>query len=345
MMPPPILVTGSTGFVGRSLCHFLLSRGYEVRGAVRNPVENQRSNSSGNSITGQDYINTGDISPDTDWSQALRNVDTVVHLAARVHVTHEDPVRSLDAYRAVNTLGTVNLAKQAAGAGVRRFVYLSTVKVHGEETALDSFLHPRSGNDGLPVAFSETDEPRPQGGYAVSKWEAEQELRRISSATGMETVIVRPPLIYGEGVKANFLSLLRLVDKGIPLPFGSVANKRSLLCLDNLVDFLLQCIKQPAAANETFLVADDEVLSTPELIRSIALCMKKSPRLIAVPVGLMKIGGSLLGKSSEIDKLCGSLQLDARKAKMLLHWQPPRSVKQGLEKTVSWYLKTKEIDG
>lgn len=341
-MNSPILVTGATGFVGRSLCRFLISRGYEVRGAVRRIAENQRHDPSGNRKNKPSYINTGDISPDTDWSQALRDVDTVVHLAARVHVADNNLLHSLDEYRTINTQGTVNLASQAARAGVRRFVYLSTVKVHGEETSLCPCLPAGPGHNELPVAFSETDVPRPQGGYAVSKWEAEQELRRISSVTGMETVIVRPPLIYGEGVKANFLSLLRLIDKGIPLPFGSIANRRSLLSLDNLVDFLMQCIRHPATANETFVVADNETLSTPELIRRIAFYMGKKPRLPGFPIGFMRMGARLLGKTAEIDKICGSLQVDARKAKMLLHWQPPLTVEQGLEKTVFWYLQTKK---
>ncbi|MBI4792820.1 MAG: NAD-dependent epimerase/dehydratase family protein, partial [Deltaproteobacteria bacterium] len=268
--------------------------------------------------------------------------DTVVHLAARVHVTHEDLPHSLDEYRTVNTQGTVNLAKQAARAGVRRFVYLSTVKVHGEETLSPPYLPAGSGHDERPVAFSEADVPRPQGGYAISKWEAERELRLLSAATGMQTVIVRPPLIYGEGVIANFLSLLRLIDKGVPLPFGSVANRRSLLCLDNLVDFLMQCISHPAAANETFLVADNETLSTPDLIRRIAFSMGKKPLMPGCPIGLLRMGARLLGKTAAIDKICGSLQVEARKAKMLLHWQPPLTVEQGLEKTVLWYLNAKK---
>jgi nucleoside-diphosphate-sugar epimerase len=344
-MKTSILVTGATGFVGSSLCYFLISRGYEVRGAVRRIAQNQSHDPGGNCKSCLSYINTGDISPDTDWSQALRDVDTVVHLAARVHVTHEDPAHSLDEYRTVNTRGTVNLANQAARAGVRRFVYLSTVKVHGEETALHPGFFTGQGRDELPVAFSEADVPRPLGGYAISKWEAERELRLISPATGMETVIVRPPLIYGEGVKANFLSLLRMIDKGIPLPFSSVVNRRSLLCLDNLVDFLMHCISHPAAANETFLVADNETLSTPELICRIAFYMGKKPKLPGCPIGLLRMGARLLGRADAIAKICGSLQLDVRKAKTLLHWQPPLTVEQGLEKTVSWYQKTKKING
>ena len=337
-----VMVTGATGFVGRSLCNILISQEYKVLASVRGFASGLQGDSSGNYGNGSTYINTGDILPDTDWSLALRDVDTVVHLAARVHVTHEEPGHSLDEYRTVNTQGTVNLANQAARAGVRRFVYLSTVKVHGEETLSPPYLPAGSGHDEPPVAFSEADVPRPQGGYAISKWEAERELRLLSAATGMQTVIVRPPLIYGEGVKANFLSLLRLIDKGVPLPFGSIANRRSLLCLDNLVDFLMQCISHPAAANETFLVADNETLSTPDLIRRIAFYMGKKPLLPGCPIGLLRMGARLLGKTAAIDKICGSLQVEARKAKMLLHWQPPLTVEQGLEKTVLWYLNAKK---
>ena len=340
-----VMVTGATGFVGRFLCNVLISQGYKVLASVRGFAFDLHGDSPDNYEIGLSYINTGDISPDTDWSQALRDVDTVMHLAARVHVTHEDPAHSLAEYRAVNTQATANLANQAARAGVRRFVYLSTVKVHGEETALHPVFFTGQGHDEPPVAFSETDIPRPQGGYAISKWEAERELRLIASATGMETVIVRPPLIYGEGVKANFLSLLRMIDKGIPLPFGSVTNRRSLLCLDNLADFLMQCISHPAAANETFLVADNETLSTPELICRIAFYMGKKPKLPGCPIGLLRMVARLLGRADAIAKICGSLQLDARKAKTLLHWQPPLTVEQGLEKTVSWYQKTKKING
>jgi nucleoside-diphosphate-sugar epimerase len=336
-MKARILVTGATGFVGQALCHFLLTRGYQVRGAVRRITEEQRSGV-GNSQQGNiDFVNVGEILPAADWSQALHDVDTVVHLAARVHVYYDNMPQSLDAYRQVNSLGTANLARQAAAAGVRRFVYLSTAKVNGEGT---SFFN-ASANRETQAVFSEADIPHPQGGYAISKWEAEQQLQHVSSATGMESVIVRPPLIYGEGVKANFMRLLKWIDKGIPLPFGGLANKRSLLSLDNLLDFLVLCIHAPAAANETFLVADDDALSTPELIRRIALYMHRPARLPIFPSWLIKLVARLAGKSSEIDKICGSLQVDIGKAKEVLQWKPSITIDQGLEKTVLWYLQEK----
>lgn len=336
-----ILVTGATGFVGHSLCHFLITREYDVRGTVRKITGDLQDDWRG--CKGDvDIIDIGDILPDTDWSQALRDVDTIVHLAARVHVTNDNFSNSLDQYRNINTVGTANLARQAVAAGVRRFVYLSTVKVNGEGSSFASNFLFASGNNEIPAAFSETNIPNPQGGYAISKWEAEQELKHISSSSGMEIVIVRPPLIYGEGVKANFMSLLKLIDMGVPLPFGSLANRRSLLSLDNLLDFLVQCIQAPSAANETFLVADDEVLSTPELIRKIAFYMKRPARLPAFHVGLIKATARLFGKSTEIDKICGSLQLDTSKAREVLQWKPPLSIDQGLKKTVLWYLKAKK---
>lgn len=333
-----ILVTGATGFVGNTLCQYLLIEGYRVRGAVRRQIDIQPEDSSSNWNRHVDFVNVGEILPNTDWSHALRDVDSVIHLAARVHVYNDNASDFLDEYRKVNSLGTANLAKQAAAAGVRRFIYLSTAKVNGEGL---SFLDP-SSNSGIPPMYSETDFPQPWGGYAISKWEAEQELKHIASSSGMEVVIVRPPLIYGEEVKANFWRLLKWVDRGFPLPFGGLENKRSLISIDNLLDFLTLCIYAPAAANETFFVADDEIISTPDLIRKIAFYMKRQARLPSFPPFLLKSAARLVGKLSEIDKICGSLQLDTSKAKLVLKWKPIVSIDQGLEKTVLWYLKNKK---
>jgi len=321
-----ILLTGSTGFVGRYLCSRLLSKDYEVREVTRQkfPFSNRK-------------IFTADISPHTKWNEPLTNVDIVVHLAARVHVIHDNTSAPLAAFREVNTFGTAHLAHEAANAGVRRFVYLSSIKVNGEKTVLESDNSgPREKN--RKKSFSETDIPNPQNPYAVSKWEAEQLLHDIAAETGMEVVIIRPPLVYGPGVKANFLRLLQFVKKGLPLPFAGIRNKRSLVSLDNLVDFIMCCLKHPAAAGETFLVSDGEDLSTPELIKRIAFHMGRSARLFPVPKKLLQLGGKLTGKTAEVDRLCGSLQVDISKAKRVLGWIPPFSVDEGLAKTVEWFV-------
>jgi nucleoside-diphosphate-sugar epimerase len=312
-----ILITGANGFIGMALCDKLLTDGHQVRGAVRSVVQMTALPS------GVEGVMVGDIGPETDWSEALDGIEGIVHLAARVHVMRESVADPLAAFRLVNVAGTARLARQAAEAGVKRMVYLSSVKVNGE---------------GGSNPYTEMDKPEPQDAYAVSKWEAEQVLAEISSATGMETVIIRPPLVYGPNVRANFLRLLRWVNKGLPLPLGMVDNRRSLVSLDNLVDFLITCIEHPTAAGETFLVSDGEDLSTPALIRRIALSMNIPARLIPVPVCLLRLGGSLLGKKSEVDRLCRSLEVNISKAKSVLGWKPPLSVDEGLAKTTDWCL-------
>ena len=350
-----ILITGANGFIGQALCKRMLADGYQVRGAVRD----------GRQMTvlpsGVERVQIGNIGPKTDWSKALAGIDGIVHLAARVHVMRENAADPLAAFREVNVEGTKCLAIAAANAGVKRFVYISSVKVNGERTGDRGQRSEVRGQEKAEVGsqksevrgrrsevrgrecelkevFSEKDVPCPQDPYAVSKWEAEQILAEISSATGIEIVIIRPPLVYGPNVRANFLRLLRWVNKGIPLPLGMVDNRRSLVSLDNLVDFLITCIEHPAAAGETFLVSDGEDLSTPALIRRIALSMNIPARLIPVPVCLLRLGGSLLGKKSEVDRLCGSLQVDISKAKSVLGWKPPLSVDEGLAKTADWCL-------
>ena len=263
----------------------------------------------------------GTIGPETLWSTALLDVETVIHLAARVHVmndTHADP---LTAFRAVNVDGALNLGRQAAAAGVKRFVFVSSVKVNGEFT--------------LPCqAFTEADEPNPQDAYGQSKCEAEQGLRQIAAETGMEVVIIRPPLVYGPGVKANFASLMRAVQRGYPLPLGSVHNQRSLVALDNLVDFIITCATLPQAANQTFLVSDGQDLSTIELIRGLAHAAGVTARLLPVPVPWLRAVASLLGKADAVDRLCGNLQVDISKARKLLAWTPPVTVDEGLRRAV-----------
>ncbi|MCK4468842.1 MAG: SDR family oxidoreductase [Desulfobacterales bacterium] len=370
-----ILITGANGFIGRALCKRLLADGYQVRGAVRGQEKTEvgglRSAVYAKLRRARDVgglrAEVGNIGPETDWSEALDGIDGIVHLAARVHVMRESATDPLAVFRQVNVVGTERLARQAAEAGVERMVYISSVKVNGEGTDPQitqitrirekgtgvSRLRTRraralsrqeatpcqGGQEGeLKEFFSEKDVPEPQDPYAVSKWEAEQVLRDVEADTGLEVVILRPPLVYGPNVRANFLRLLRWVNKGIPLPLGMVDNRRSLVSLDNLVDFLITCIEHSTAAGETFLVSDGEDLSTPALIRRIALSMNIPARLIPVPVCLLRLGGSLLGKKSAVDRLCRSLQVDISKAKSVLGWKPPLSVDEGLVKTADWCL-------
>jgi UDP-glucose 4-epimerase len=289
-----VLVTGAGGFVGTALCQQLKANGIAVLPGKRG-VE---------------------LLPEMA-------VDAVVHLAARVHMMQETLSDSLSVYREVNTQGTLNLARQAAVAGVQRFVFVSTVKVNGE------------GRLGI---YSESDTPNPTDPYAISKWEAERGLRDIATNSGMEIVIVRPPLIYGPGVKANFLSMMRWLSRGVPLPLGAIHNKRSLVGLANLVDLLITCLDHPAAANQTFLVSDGEDLSTTELFVRMAAALGKPARLIPVPAWMLAAGASLLGKRDLSQRLCGSLRVDISKARSMLGWSPPVSVDEGLRVTAEHYL-------
>ena len=259
----------------------------------------------------------GEINVATDWGSALRDVNVIVHLAARVHVMHDTATDPLTAFRTVNVNGTLNLARQAAAAGVKLFVFISSVKVNGEST------QPRR-------AFTEADAPKPQDAYGQSKHEAEQGLRQLSADTGMEVVIIRPPLVYGPGVKANFAALMHAVQRGWPLPLGAVHNQRSLVALDNLVDFIVTCITHPQAANQTFLVSDGQDLSTTELVRGMAQAAGVPARLLPVPVWALLAGASLLGKGDAVQRLCGNLQVDMSQARSLLGWLPPVSVEEGL---------------
>jgi len=263
------------------------------------------------------------------WRAALAGVRVVVHLAARVHIMDESVKDPLSEFRRVNVDGTLNLARQAAAAGVKRFVFLSSVKVNGEAT-----------QPGYP--FTEQDPPAPQDPYGISKHEAEEGLRKLAADTDMAVTIIRPPLVYGLGVKANFQSMLRWVNMGIPFPLGALNNRRSLVGLANLVDFILTCIDHPAAANQVFLVADGEDLSTTELLRRVGMALGKPARLIPVPTGILQLGAALLGKRAMVQRLCGSLQVDISKARELLGWSPPVSVDEGLRlaaKGVCRYLR------
>ena len=309
-----IIVTGGSGFVGRALCGELDLRSCEVSRIVRvlsPPV---------GAMPGPVHVSRIDAA--TNWLSTLHGAKTVIHLAARVHVMQDTTADPISAFRAVNVDGTLNLARQAAYAGVKRFVFVSTAKVNGESTQPDR-------------PFTEVDIPNPQDAYSLSKYEAEQGLRGISADTGMEVVIIRPPLVYGPGVKANFATLMQAVQQGRPLALGSVNNRRSLVALDNLVDFIMVCMTHPKAANETFLVSDGNDLSTTELVRGLARAAGVSPRLLPVPVWALQAGAMLLGKEDEVQRLCGSLQVDISKARHLLGWRPPVVVEEGLRRAVA----------
>ena len=313
-MTPRVLITGGQGLVGKALAARALTQGLEVSFSTRQkPADTDLR---------IECIQTTDVSATTDWLSAVQTIDTLVHCAARVHVMHDTEADPLTAFRAVNVEGTLNLARQATAAGVKRFVFMSSVKVNGERTEPDR-------------AFIEADAPDPQDAYGQSKLEAEQGLRQIAAETGMEVVIIRPPLVYGLGVKANFAALMRAVQRSWPLPLGAVHNQRSLLALDNLVDFILTCINHPQAANQTFLVSDGQDLSTTELVRGMAQAAGVPARLLPVPVWAVQAGASLLGKGDAVQRLYGNLQVDISKARSLLGWVPPVSVEEGLRRAMA----------
>lgn len=309
-----LLITGATGFIGSSLCKQAINEGWAVRPVIRH-----------SGIL--DGVVVGEISLNTDWSVALKNVDVVIHLAARVHIMNDVSNNPLEEFRRINTEATLNFAKQAAECGVKRFVYLSTIKVNGESTQLDK-------------PFTENDKFVPVDPYALSKYEAELGLLELSKKTKMEVVIIRPPLVYGPGVKANFLSMMKWLYKGVPLPFGDIHNKRSFVAIDNLVDLILTCIKHPAAANQVFLVSDGEDLSMTELLNRVSSALDKKARLLPVNQKLLEFCLKLAGKQGIAQRLYGSLQIDISKTKKLLNWTPPISIDDGLRKTAQYFLDT-----
>jgi UDP-glucose 4-epimerase len=303
-----ILVTGANGFVGSRLCTHLVTQGHAVQPAVRGARGMA------------DEVAVGTLDAATDWAVALDGCDAVVHLAARVHVMHDTAADPLALYRATNTDATLSLARQAARAGVRRFVFVSSIKVNGE---------------GRDAPYRETDPPAPQDAYAISKWEAEQGLWRIARETGLEVVVLRPPLVYGPGVKANFRRLLDTVARGWPLPLGAIENRRSLLYLGNFVDAIRVCVEHPAAAGQTFLIDDGQPVSTPELVRAVARAMGRPARLLPVPAGMLEFAGALLGKRAAVARLTGSLWLDSSLIRARLGWTPPYSMAAGMAATVA----------
>jgi nucleoside-diphosphate-sugar epimerase len=308
-------VTGATGFAGRALVAQLVRMdGSEVLALTRqNPT---------NPVLGAKYIQSGDLTSENQWQSVLAEVHTVVHTAGRAHVLSDRAVDPLAEFRLVNVAGTLRLAEQAAAIGVKRFVFISSIGVNGSQTT-----------SGKP--FSEIDKPNPHNAYALSKWEAEQGLTRIADETGLEVVIIRPPLVYGFNAPGNFGSLMRAVQRGWPLPLGTIHNQRSLVALDNLVDFIVTCITHPQAANQTFLVSDGQDLSTTELVRGMARAAGVSARLLPVPVWALQAAGKLLGKGDAVQRLCGNLQVDISKARSLLGWVPPVSVEDGLRRAMA----------
>lgn len=306
-----ILITGANGFVGTALCHMLRKNGTHVVATARHPVNKSQ-------------FQIGNLNGSTDWSVALDGCDTVFHLAARVHVMADKDGDPLRAYREVNVDGTLNLARQAVKAGVRRFVFVSSVKVNGESTATQP--------------FRSSDVPKPCDPYGQSKMEAEQALLELACDTGLEVVIVRPPLVYGPGVKANFLNLIKLVQKGIPLPFGSISNFRSMVALDNLVDLLIVCSKHPNAPGNIFMVSDGADMGIRELVTKIANAMNRRLWLVPVPVGLMIGTAKLLGKQGVVDRLLGSLQVDISHTQATLAWQPVVTPQEAIDKTVEQFF-------
>ena len=299
-----MVVTGASGFVGRYLCQVLTEKGQDVFRVSR---------TSGLSL--------GDLGGNTDWSPALERGTTVVHLAARAHVLDKSSAKDIAAFREVNVAATERLATEAGKLGVRRLIFLSSIRVHGTNT------------NGRPP-FSVEDIPVPSEAYAISKWQGEQALWQIALETGLEVCIIRPTLVYGRGAGGNFARLVKLVRRGYPLPLGAVENSRSLISLDNLVDLIDVCITHPAAAGETLLASDGVSWSTPELIRGIAKAMGRPARLWDVPLDVLRIAGGILGKTAEIDRLIGSLEVDITHTRHVLGWRPPMEMEEGLRRAV-----------
>ncbi len=308
-----ILLTGSTGFVGKAACRELIRQGFSVAGSLRKDIEQP---------VDFEPVVVGDITGETDWGGALSGVEVLVHLAARVHVIHETENDPLTAFRTVNVEGTLNLARQAIAAGVKRFLFLSSIGVNGSQTC-----------QGMP--FSEKDKPQPHNSYALSKWEAEQGLKQIAEESEMSLVIIRPPLVYGFAAPGNFDSLKQALLRGWPLPLGKVHNQRSFVALDNLVNFIITCILHPQAANQIFLVSDGQDISTTEFLRGMAQATGVPASLLPVPVWALRAVASFLGKGDAVQRLCGNLQVDISKARSLLGWVPPISVEEGLRRAMA----------
>ncbi len=309
-----LLVTGAGGFLGKQLCHQLIGTNYQIKTLSRNAFKKIA-----------EVVNFGllnDIGAGSEICSSLIGIDVVIHLAARVHVMDDSASNPLLEYRKVNVDGALNLARQAAAVGVKRFIFVSSIKVNGDYT-----------DAGKP--FVETDIPNPQDAYGISKLEAEQGLMQIAQQTGMEVVVIRPPLIYGVGVKANFLSMMQMVKRNIPLPLGAIYNKRSFVYIDNLVSLIMKCIDHPAAANQVFLVSDGDDLSTTELLRGCAAALGVKSILVPIPQKWIETLAGWIGKKDVAQRLCGNLQVDIAKARTLIDWTPPINVEEGLKATAT----------
>ncbi|MBV2133629.1 SDR family oxidoreductase [Pseudomonas sp. MAP12] len=313
-----VLVTGATGFVGRGLLKELPRRGHVAIATTRRAISHLEG--------AEQCFQIADMGADSHWLPALEGIEAVIHAAARVHVMQERSADPLVEYRRVNVHGTLRLARQAAAAGVRRFVFISSIKVNGEGTDL-----------GKP--YSVGDVPAPVDPYGISKLEAEQGLLALAAETGMEVVIIRPVLVYGPGVKANFRSMMDWLSKRIPLPLGAIHNKRSLVAVDNLVDLIVTCLEHPAAANRVFLVSDGEDLSTTELLRRMGAALNKPACLFPVPAAWLCGTARLFGQEAIAQRLCGSLQVDIGQTRRVLGWTPPVTVDEALRKTARDFLE------
>jgi nucleoside-diphosphate-sugar epimerase len=316
MIKPKLLITGYSGFVGHSLLEFLKDQ-YEIFLLGRSE-----------SYTDNCHYIQASLETTNEYNLADLQLDFMIHCAARVHVMNDSSTNPLEEFREVNTYGTLNLAQQAADAGVKRFIFISSIKVNGESTELGSPFKP--DDDFIPI------DP-----YGLSKYEAEVGLREIAKKTGMQVVIIRPPLVYGPGVKANFAAMMKWVYKGIPLPLGGITeNKRSLVSVDNLVDLIITCIEHPNAANQTFLVSDDADVSTTGLLKNMAKALNVPSRLIPVPASWIEMFAKMIGKNAISQRLCGSLQVDISKTKNTLNWKPPHSSAVCMKKTAEAFIET-----
>jgi UDP-glucose 4-epimerase len=323
-MTERVLVTGADGFVGRAVCRKLIEFGYTPRAGLWNAELWPALQRATPGLA--DFAVIGDLGANPNLSGALEGVSAAVHLAARVHVMHDTSVDPLHEFRRVNVIGTAALAHAAAAQGARRLMFVSTAKVNGESTS------------GRP--FAEGDQPAPQDPYAISKWEAEEALRSVAAKTGLEAVILRPPLVYGPGVRANFLRLMRLVEWGLPLPLPDTNNRRSLIGVENLADCLVRCVSHPGAANQTFMVSDGQDVSTRELVARLAPPLGRSARFLPVPEPVLRFAARLLREEPALNRLLGSLELDSGKVRRTLEWTPPVTLDSGLEATARWYLQS-----
>ncbi|MGI0116910.1 UDP-glucose 4-epimerase family protein [Zooshikella sp. RANM57] len=318
---PSVLVTGASGFLGKNICSNLEASSCYVRSVFRH------ENSIPNDVSFADSIIVGEIDSQTNWRNVLRGIEVIIHTAARVHIMNDNNPDPYQEYYEINVEGTLNLAQQAVQAGIKRFIFISSIKVNGEETIYKSHFTPE-------------DNPHPSDPYSVSKYEAEKELLKISQKTGIDVVIIRAPLIYGPGVKGNFLKLMNILYKKTPLPLGLIKdNARSLVALDNLVDLIKVCLDHPKAANEIFLVSDDLDMSTTELLSKMSKALGVNLYLLPIPDKVLRVFASLLGKSDIYHRLCGSLRVDISKTKELLGWKPPYTVDEVLVNTANYYLK------